>query len=166
MGNVISIPNVVGRPNITLQIRAPHAKCGFSRELSLSWHYSILIIIIKHAGDDWEEMSKLFYDKAVLDDTAVKQIYKLNVKNWKLSCRVSDMESSVLSTDKLQSLIYNQNCKLPTSVNFDYRTLIDKNDESTLDQYFSKDLVHVIDTITTSRWANSQTESYKHIHVN
>ena len=80
----------------------------------------------------------------------------------------SKMELSVLSTNKLQSLIYDQNCKLPKSVNFDYRNLIDENDEmneSTLEQYFNKDLVDVIDTITTSRWTDSghtQTESYKH----
>ena len=100
-----------------------------------------------------DRIGKLIYDETVYGPVAIKHVYKLHVNTWKLECKYEEVKSNALTPSSLQAMIKEQANKLPSSREFDYRSLLAQNggiDEDKLNSYFNKDLLNLVDTITTS----------------
>ena len=112
-----------------------------------------------------DRLGKLIYDETVYGPVAIKHVYKLHVNTWKLECKYEEVKSNALTPSSLQVMIKEQANKLPSSREFDYRSLLAQNggiEEDKLNSYFNKDLLNLVDTIThTSKAGHIPPDLYK-----
>ena len=67
------------------------------------------------------------------------------MNTWKLECKYEEVKSNALTPSSLQAMIKEQANKLPSSREFDYRSLLAQNggiEEDKLNSYFNKDLLN------------------------
>ena len=71
----------------------------------------------------------------------------------------------VPDTEHIRNMVKRQATLLPESSKFDSRTLFEEEKECTLDKYFDRELMAVVDSITTSYWSkHTKTSSPTHTH--
>ena len=88
----------------------------------------------------------MYYNPSMLsDETCVTLVYKILNKNKNTT--------KVLDTEHIRNMVKRQATLLPQSSKFDYRTLFEEGKECTLDKYFDRELMGVVDSITTSDWS-------------
>ena len=106
---------------------------------------------------------KLYYDDSIHNIKGVEHVYKLAVDKYKVEKEnniLRDKESTITVKD-LKQLIKDQCSKFPTSLHFDYRTLVTDGvmDDSKLEPYFNTKLIKFVDDITTSTKSEHTTHS-------
>ena len=95
---------------------------------------------------------RVLYDERKFSTHSIAYIYKEKEEQWK-------KQKSYICIEKFHDLIRKQISLFPTSQNFDFTQIVDKESSIIeLDQYFDKELFALIDTITTSN--NSAKHSY------
>ena len=98
----------------------------------------------------------MYYNPSILsDETCISLVYKILNKNND-TARVPD-------TEHIRNMVKRQATLLPESSKFDYRTLFEER-ECTLDKYFDRELMGIVDS-TISDWSkHTKTSSPKHTH--
>ena len=98
----------------------------------------------------------MYYNPILGDEKCISLVYKILNKND--TARVPD-------TEHIRNMVKRQATLLPESSKFDYRTLFEEEKECTLDKYFDRELMSVVDSITTSDWSkHTKTTSPTHTH--
>ena len=89
-----------------------------------------------------QKLGNVIFDTTKFSNETIIFVYDLLRKNYLLRKEKEELESSTVSLPKLRNMICEQASRLPTTKDFDYRVLIDKEsdtlNEAALDNYFVK----------------------------
>ena len=127
-------------------------------------YQKILKIIIETKGHMCYCPSKksgiMYYNPSIINEERyISLVYKILNKN--------DNSVALPDTERIRNMVKRQATLFPESSKFDYRTLFEERKECTLDKYFDKELLDIIDSITTSSdWSiHTKKTSPTHTHM-
>lgn len=113
---------------------------------------------------DAKKYGRVYYNDKIFNPLSIPYEFKQHLENQKLVSEVEQLQkSSRLRSDKVREMVKNQTTLFPSSGKFDYRLIITDDgsiNEAVLNNYFDKELIEFVDSITTSE--HSKTHPFHH----